>query len=687
MASRHNQTYQKISRRRIDIAQVCHALLRLLLLGCLLPFAAAQASQNLSGTAEQAIAKVYDAIQKKQWPQLKTLLLQAAPDPLLGGYPHYWQLREQLRKQIRDGQTTVPEATLQRFIEQHHEDAYLVDRLKAEWLVAAAQQGNWHKVQALEPVLHNNAAITCARLLARHKTGATVKSQNVLQALADHDLCWAMLETLVQDKVVSRDALHTLLRDLLEANRTTWARRVAALLFNARQMRDYTALMKNPRQWLNNNKPSSNRAQRALTTLALARLARSSNARSDARSRNANYFEKQWARHLPQADRLWVWGQFALAAVLNGEPQAADWYRRSGTARKTEYNHAWQVRAQLRQPVIDWTQVNAAIVQMPAAQQQQTAWQYWRARAQAALQQTRAAQDLYTQVAAHDDFYGLLAREELGLPLALPAPAAAITPQDMAFVRSHTGLQRAIRLFQLDLRQEAVPAWNFALRGMTDRQLRAAAALAFEAQVYDRVITTALRATTENDVAQRFIAPHTEHIHPTARQLGVEVAWVYGLIRQESRFIDNVYSSAGAAGLMQLMPATAKWVATKIGLKSFRPAHITDIKTNTLLGTHYLNMVRDDFDGSQILATAGYNAGPKRAKQWQGRLSTPLEGAVFVETIPFTETRLYVKNVLANTVHYALAFGAAPQSLKARLGVVAPVGAFASISTPATDLP
>jgi len=580
---------------------------------------------------------------------------------------------------------------LQAFIDQHHEDAYLVDRLKGEWLVALVRRGDYLRARALEPVLHHNPAIACARLLARHKTGEKIKGEEALNVWAADDLCWHMLEILLQDKVVTWSALHGQLRKLLERNRSQDARRIAELLFTEPQMRDYTALMNNPRQWLKGKKKPANRAQRALTALALARLARSSSASSsrspksgsnpNARLVNAIYFEKQWAARLTEADRQWVWGQFALAAVLDGEPQATRWYRYSehpGKAVKTEFNHAWQVRAELRQTKIDWKRVDAVIVQMTPEQQRQTAWQYWRARALTALnppqttQTTQTAKKLFEQTARHDDFYGLLAREELGWPLALPAPPAALSRQDMEEVRANTGLQRALRLFQLGARQEAVPAWNFALRGMSERQLRAAAALAHQAQVFDRVINTALLAQTENDAAQRFVTPFETFVSAAARATDVEAAWIYGLIRQESRFILEARSSAGAAGLMQLMPATARWVAAKIGMKNFRLKKIDDAQTNTLLGTHYLSLVQARFDGSQILATAGYNAGPNRAAQWRERLKAPQEGAVFIETIPFTETRLYVKNVLANTMHYALALGVEPASLKARLGVVAP---------------
>src|SRR5690606_15604709 len=193
------------------------------------------------------------------------------------------------------------------------------------------------------------------------------------------------------------------------------------------------------------------------------------------------------------------------------------------------------------------------------------------------------------------------------------------------------GLQRAVALFELGWRPEAVPEWNFNLRGMNDRQLLAAAELARQEHIYDRVVNTSLLTRNEIDIAQRFIAPFEGQVSAKAREINLDPAWVYGLIRQESRFITDARSRVGASGLMQLMPATAKWVARKIGMKDFHPSRVNEFETNTILGTNYLNMVLNDLDGSEVLATAGYNAGPRRPVQWRSKLAAPVEGAIFAE--------------------------------------------------------
>ena len=171
-----------------------------------------------------------------------------------------------------------------------------------------------------------------------------------------------------------------------------------------------------------------------------------------------------------------------------------------------------------------------------------------------------------------------------------------------------------------------------------------------------------------------------------AQSMGLEPAYVYGLIRQESRFIMDARSSVGASGLMQVMPATAKWTAKKIGLSDFTLTKLTERDTNIAIGTGYLQLVLDNFQGSMPLAAAAYNAGPSRARAWRGARGAPvLEAAIWAENIPFNETRDYVKKVLSNTTLYAALISGQPQSIKARLGNVGPLDA--TLPETGLDLP
>jgi soluble lytic murein transglycosylase len=219
----------------------------------------------------------------------------------------------------------------------------------------------------------------------------------------------------------------------------------------------------------------------------------------------------------------------------------------------------------------------------------------------------------------------------------------------------------------MGLRNEGEREWNFTLRGMNDRQLLAAAQWACDLEVWKTCINTSDRTKTEIDLTQRFPMPFRKEVTARAQEIGLDPAYVYGLIRQESRFIMDARSHVGASGLMQLMPATARWTAKKIGIP-YSPDLITDRDVNIKLGTSYLKLVLDDLGGSQAMAAAAYNAGPSRPRRW--RDGPTLEVAAWAESIPFNETRDYVKKVLSNATYYGALLGNEKPSLKSRMGRV-----------------
>jgi soluble lytic murein transglycosylase len=276
------------------------------------------------------------------------------------------------------------------------------------------------------------------------------------------------------------------------------------------------------------------------------------------------------------------------------------------------------------------------------------------------------AQGLLKGIAGQLNFYGGLAAENLGQKLVLPARPAPLTDSERLAAGRHPGLARALQLIALGLRNEGVREWNYSLRGMADRELLAAAQLACEREVWDRCINTSERTRAEVDIEQRFPTPYRTEVNARARELGLDPSYVFGLIRQESRFIVDARSHVGASGLMQLMPATARWTARKIGLNNYQAELIADPAVNLRLGTSYLKYVLDDFGGSLAMAAAAYNAGPSRSRKW--REGPVLEPAVWAENIPFSETRDYVKKVLSNSAFYAARLSERPISIQERLG-------------------
>jgi soluble lytic murein transglycosylase len=275
-----------------------------------------------------------------------------------------------------------------------------------------------------------------------------------------------------------------------------------------------------------------------------------------------------------------------------------------------------------------------------------------------------------------------------GQTIQAPVKPAALTAAEKLAASQHPGLQRALTALSLGLRSEGNREWNYSTNlhtpgGMSDRELLAAADFACSKHVWDRCINTSDRTKSFIEFDQRFPMPLKETVLRKSKDVQLDPAYVYGLIRQESRFVMDAKSVVGASGLMQVMPATAKWTAKKIGLANFQVQQLNEHETNVTIGTGYLKLVLDDFDGSMPLAAAAYNAGPSRSRAW--RKGPVLEAAIWAENIPFNETRDYVKKVLSNTTNYAAIITGQPQSLKARLGTVGPRNAQAPEEN--TDLP
>jgi len=395
-------------------------------------------------------------------------------------------------------------------------------------------------------------------------------------------------------------------------------------------------------------------------------------ARVDPAQAFRDFEKKEWRTGRENTAAAWgVIGQF-LAKKL--DRQAIKAYRLQHEAGHHKLLSAesqeWKVRTALREG--DWKLVKESIENMsPAIRKRDPAWTYWYGRAQKELGDESLSKETMQALIDQFNFYGQLAREDLGMKIYVPkkvAPDEALVKQ----MASQKSFARAVRFYDMGLRFEGNREWNWALRGLTDQQLIAVAEHAKRIGLYDRAVNTADRTKSEHDFSLRYPTPYREALSPIAQSIGLDTSWAYGLIRQESRFIMNARSHVGASGLMQVMPSTAKYVAKKIGMDNFKPSQLGDMNTNLTLGSNYLNMVLQDLDGSWALASAAYNAGPGRPKLWREKLPRTVEGAIFAETIPFNETRGYVKNVLSNANYYSALASSKTPSLKQRLGTVSP---------------
>lgn len=588
------------------------------------------------------------------------------PDYVISSYVDYYRLKPRVRD------FTAPVSEIRDFLSRYDGSA-IADRLRNDWLLALGKSGDWTTFDEQYPlfVLDDDTQVKCFALTSRALKGQNVadEARALLTVPKDYGQgCSDLIGTLAQNHQFNDNDIWAQIRQAVESGNSTVARRAAIFTdngdFSLQQVIDKPALMLA-------RGPKRGRTAHELYLIAIGRAAKSNPQQA------ATFLSS--AAGLTAQEKAIGWAQIALPASVKLMPEAIDYWRKSADAPLSYEAYQWKARTALRAG--DWKMVRSTIESMPAALRSDITWTYWLARAQKEGGQTEAAQRLFRSIAGSVSFYGQLATEELGQKIVIPPGPTPPTPAEIAPMTKNAGFARALKFFDLNLRFEGIREWNWELRKMNDRQLLAAAEFARQSDVLDRMVNTSDRTKSEMDFTQRFPAPHLAEMSANTRPLGLENAWIYGLIRQESRFIKNAKSYVGASGLMQLMPSTAKYVAKKIGLTEFTPSQINDINTNLLLGTSYLNMVLGNLDGSEALATAAYNAGPGRPRAWRSTLSRPVEGAIFAESIPFNETRGYVKNVMSNATYYAAMFENKPQSLKQRLGMVAP-----RVDAP-TDLP
>ena len=636
---------------------------RVLLLAAWMGLLAAIPMPALALSGDERIVAAREALRTGNAAELEALAARPGSHRL-ERYVEYWLLSNRLAR--RD---EVPDAAaLERFI-RRHEGSVLAERLREAWIRRAADDGDWSAVLArYRAVQSPDRDVQCHYLQGRLLLGDRSALEPALEIWRDNPrvvaACEPVLAHLVSAQSVDRDEIWLRWRWALSIGRTRDAETIGAWLGSeAPDAKVLTSLHKNPVRFLDRLPVnfSTTRRGREQALAALTRLARDDAAQ--AHFRFQRLFDRFKAR-----ERAYFYGILGWRGAEQHLADAIKWYRAAGDSPLTDEQQAWRVRAALRNS--DWKGVRRAIEGLPEPMRDDSAWIYWLGRATAAAGDDAAAVYQYARIADGTDFYGLLAAEELGRSFEPPARQPERHRAARAQAATDPGLQRALALFRLDMRTEGVREWNWALRDRDDDFLIAAAALAAAAGVYDRAINTAERAQRQADMALRYLAPYRELIEPLARAQGLELSWVYGLMRQESRFVPAARSRAGAQGLMQVMPATGRWVARKIGVRGFSVHWLREPENNVMIGTHYMRMVMEGLDNHPVLASAGYNAGPGRARRW--RDPQPLEGAIYAETIPFDETRRYVKKVMANAVVYGALFEGKAQSLKARLGTIRP---------------
>jgi len=626
---------------------------------------------------DDAILEMNQAFRQGNRPKLTQLLPQARGHAL-EPWAAYWELKARL-------DTASPQEVQDFFA--RYPGTYQEDRLRNDWLLLLGQRRDWTNFEADYPKyrMNDDREVRCYALLVQHVREGDAAPPNLADEVRHHwfaqrdaeDGCTLAASRLIGDtkgpkRMTANDAWRKA-RVALEAGRPR-AAATAVEIVAPDALAQLQEINNSAARYLTSRVVVASKARKEMMVLALIKLAA-----TDADSA-AYQLDNKWGPQLSPEERNWVWGVLGKQSAQRLGNDALNHYANVTRDKDlTDDMLAWKVRAALRSVRgTQWPVVAHAIDAMSDEARADPTWVYWKARALLARGgDTRRdeAQKLLQSIASVRGFYEQLALEELGQKIAVPPRPAPLTPEEKEAARLNPGLNRAAYAISLGIRPEGVREWNYATNlakpgGMAERELLAAAQFACDREIWDRCINTSERTKGDFDFEQRFPMPFRESVVRRSREIDLDPAYVYGLIRQESRFVMNARSHVGASGLMQVMPATARWTARKLGLGNFTPDQLGDRETNIAIGTGYLKFVLDDFDGSMPLAAAAYNAGPSRSRNW--RNGPVIDAAAWAENIPFGETRDYVKKVLANTTLYAAILTGEPQSIKARLGFVGP---------------
>ncbi len=545
-------------------------------------------------------------------------------------------------------------------------------RLRRQWLRTLARQGRW-QTYAQYYVDDGNTALACHYRRARLELDDLEAAFDGMRQLWLHDsslpsACDPILAAWHDHGHLDDALIFARLRLALGSNEVGLARYL-------RDRIDDEAIRAQAGQWLRlHDQPRRVADQLAadeLDDLALAAHALSRWTRNDPEAVLDTW--QQWESRLPFTPDQRHQVEWNLARKLGhaDHPEARALLQRLAGQPGGEPLARLKLALALRARSWEW--VLEAAEAVPATQQQRHVWRFWRARALAGLGHEAQAENIYFNLAQETGYYPFMAADRLGLPYQMPTPEPRLVADDETLARAYPGITRALELRALGRAPDARREWNRTMEQLTPTLRADAARVAAREGWYDRALFTALDADLR-DPSVGYPLGHHDDILRLTEDKHVDAAWVLALIRQESGFIADIRSGAGALGLMQLMPRTAASVARRLNRPHPGTRDLIQVDTNLELGVHYLNRSSRRFDGHAVIATAAYNAGPTRVSRWLPR-DVAMPADMWVDAMPFRETRRYVRRVMTATAIYEQQLGTEPRRLAERMPPVAGPGA------------
>lgn len=587
---------------------------------------------------------------------------------VLGYYPEYWKLNSNLGFQ--------PSASIISFAQRYPQSA-MAEKLSADYVEEKVKQANFSEAKpVLSYVTNPDQAESCAVAQVRAQTGDALvyaEYKDVWLATdSQPESCTGLGRMMLSSPLMTAQDRQQRLWVLLRAGQSGQAIATAQTMGLSLSLAQLNQIQSNPLEYIW-NAPKSNDADYAYLIFALGRIA-------DNDLTNALGNVQRAAQDTPQAVQKYL---YRTVGYVGGTTVMKNNFNREVlNAFDQSYGYPFspeEAEIYARQSIRfgAWESLIRAIDAMSVTQKQEDRWQYWLARAseqRSDAASKQAAQQIYRKLAqSGDDYHNLLAKDRIGERYNHQPYNEQPSAQDAQRLNQNIHFRRAFALRDINAPASYTNReWNWAVRQAylqhDDGLLLAAAKRAHDMGWYDRAIYAADRTTSKHNDTYRYATPHRSNVTSHSYNAGIDPAWAYGLMRQESRFVTSARSHVGAGGLMQIMPNTAKLIARQMG-ETYNPAALSEMNTNIRYGTYYLSMIQSQLSGNAVLATAGYNAGPNRARRWQPDFQT-MAADQYTESIPLLETRDYVKHVMTNATHYGVLLGQGPQSLEKRMSTI-----------------
>lgn len=590
----------------------------------------------------------------------------------LEDYPLYPYLRHaELTERLHE----LPRAEIRDFL-QRYDETPLAWQLRGRWLRLLAAKGLWQDYLVdYRPT--SNVTLQCRQLQALIRTGRADAALTKVEALWLHGssrpkACDPAFEHWLQAGNPGREVAWKRIALAMEAGNPGLARYLRRFLpASERAWVDYwITLHRHPARLQQPGAPGNAHPYlRRMQAHALRRLA----------ARDPDQALALWRRLAADADFAEVDKQrvtVRLAAALFDQPgeQTRRFFEELEPRSADRKLHELRLRAALAEG--DWHAYLRWHAAMPPALRNDSRWQYWLARALAATGEQQAADAIYRRLAEERSYHGFLAADRIGLPYRLSHSSVPASAQQLEQLATTPAMQRSRELLALGRTLEARREWYRATQNLDEDGLQAAAKLADSWDWHGQAILTVAQGRHWDDLELRFPLAYRDAVEQQAQRQSLDPAWVYAVVRQESAFMADARSHVGATGLMQLMPATARRVArrleTPIRLNS---TQLREPELNITLGSAYLREVLEHLFHNPILATAAYNAGPHRVRKWLP--DAPMAGDLWVELVPFYETRKYLRRVLTYTAIYQARMGREPVRLLEHMSTVQPAEVYA----------